>query len=144
LDNLISSNISQPCNFHPFQQIWKSCIFFAKALDIQNLGCTRHDEMYAFVLFCFQSFTLGCSWKLCLPHPRSMSINHCCSQKNMQVTWLIWMLKNLNWTIGFFDFEFWFEKMTFKVKQVLCQTLFSFTKGPLIFIIQTIWCWVCL
>jgi hypothetical protein len=36
---------------------------------------------------------------------------------------LIWMLKILTWAIGYFNFEFWFEQKTFKVEQVLYQTL---------------------
>jgi hypothetical protein len=46
------------------------------------------------------------------------------------VLWLIWMLRNLNWTIGSFDFEFWFYQSTSKVKQIIHQTLLVSQKGP--------------
>ncbi len=45
------------------------------------------------------------------------------------VLWLIWMLKNLNWIIGSFDFEFWFQQRTFKVDKVFCQTLLVSQRG---------------
>jgi len=44
--------------------------------------------------------------------------------------WLIWMLKNLNWTIGSIDFAFGFEQRTFKVEHVFHQTLLVLQKGP--------------
>jgi hypothetical protein len=37
--------------------------------------------------------------------------------------WVIWMLKNLNWTIGSIEIEFGFEQRTFKVEHVYHQTL---------------------
>jgi hypothetical protein len=45
------------------------------------------------------------------------------------VLWLIWMLRNINWTIGSFDLEFWFEQMTFKVEQLFHQTLLVSQNG---------------
>ncbi len=73
--------------FPPISTIINFLYFFPKALDIWNIGCTGNDEMHAFVFFCFQTFTLGYNRKLYLPNPCSESINHHCSQKNMQVTW---------------------------------------------------------
>jgi hypothetical protein len=31
--------------------------------------------------------------------------------------WLIYMLRNLNWTIEYFDFEFWFEQGPLKLSK---------------------------
>ncbi len=46
------------------------------------------------------------------------------------VLWVICILRNLTWTIGSFDFEFWYEQRTFKVEQVFCQTLLVSQRGP--------------
>jgi hypothetical protein len=54
--------------------------------------------------------------------------------------WLLWMLKNLNWIIGPFDFGFWFEHISFKGKHVPYQTLLISQRGSWFYDIQNFWC----